>query len=95
MSNTRQEGYYWVKVRAEDERPTNWTAIRWSANGYWVYHGNPIQYPENKWLIEINETRIPSPDEVVDDAIMAHAKTGTAFRLTVVDTITGSTIKKE
>jgi len=61
MSNTRQAGYYWVKIKSDS--PVNWSACHCLGGDQWVYGGNLIKIPESLFFSEINETRILSPDE--------------------------------
>lgn len=56
----RKEGYYWVKVK------TGWLIMDWSEhNNSFLLDG--LRYPQrhiDAEILEINENRIPSPDEV-------------------------------
>lgn len=79
MSNTRQEGYYWVKFRKDGP----WFAKYYYKDGMWL-SDQMRPSAEDCNFAEINETRIPSPDEVSEKR---------ATILTTVDTATGSTIQ--
>ena len=53
MNKQREDGYYWVKVKA-------WKVMEF-LGGKWVYNGTPTL--DDFDFIEINNTRILSPDE--------------------------------
>ena len=57
MSNTRQLGYYWCKIKGQGNV---WDAIAWTGN-QWVVCGAKDCTDEQ--MIEINENRITTPDE--------------------------------
>lgn len=57
MSNTRQSGYYWVKWY------NDWEVAQWDADAMkWLLCGDELPN-EDAGLNEINENRIPTPDE--------------------------------
>lgn len=78
MSNTRQPGYYWVKCRAG-----YWTIGEWTNNDYWYYCGEE-GCTDDEDMLQINETRILSPDEI--DPIMAQRIKAGYFKTTIPET---------
>jgi hypothetical protein len=60
MSSTRQPGFYWVKV----EKTWKWS-VQLFEYGYWHVHvgTNGFTKFKDSEIYEINETRIPAPDE--------------------------------
>lgn len=68
MSNTRQAGHYWVKL--DDPVSPDWHVAQWHDNNGdgsdWCWHSHYLNGKAyDGGFSEINETRIPSPDEWV------------------------------
>jgi len=60
--NTRKEGYYWVKNREQ------WEVAQWDINRQqWYLPDVQGEYIGDDAFTEINETRIPAPDEKVSE----------------------------
>lgn len=68
MSNTRQPGYYWVK----QEENSPWAPLEWD-NDVWsvINEFGEQSAADDSEMFKINETRIPSPDEVKPCLIIA------------------------
>ena len=60
QSKQRQPGYYWVKWNMGRKNGERWQVAAWS-NG-WSLYNMPNPFGDD-FFTEINETRIPSPDE--------------------------------
>lgn len=54
--NHREPGYYWVKGKTIDR----WIILQWNGMSF----EDTIGCLQDDWITAINETRIPSPDEV-------------------------------
>lgn len=70
MSNTRQAGHYWVKL--DDPVSPDWHVAQWHDNNGdgsdWCWHSHYLNGKAyDGSFSEINETRIPNPDEVKDN----------------------------
>ncbi len=81
MSNTRQAGYYWVKLNDK------WCACYWCTdrdmtfkNGFW--NDGHFLFSDSPNL-EINETRIPAPDEILQTEDSLRGLLETVQRLTL------------
>lgn len=64
----REAGWYWVKTEAHWEpKGYEWNIWEWQSHrNDWSYIGEDMpNYPE---ILEINETRIPNPDELIDES---------------------------
>jgi hypothetical protein len=66
----RKEGYYWVRL--DDPFFNHWHIALWHDNdggyedGDWCWHTPYIEgKSDDSDFLEINETRIPTPDEII------------------------------